>query len=236
MATDAYVMPLWRFLADDFATPLEAAFGAITIVTSGETTVRKRPSRVGFLRRYTARRRARSIVRASERAAGTLLRWRDEGEVIYSNQFRSGDTIRSYLWWLDRKDLLPEPVNSPPPHEALAAFWQCGRERPQNFPHLQTNNYWNGLFLPVDFPCPVLIDKERNHFGETVGRPICSPVVALREVERVTLGLPAPEDYMDAWERYGDSDAWVGVKMAFHHLRTILRHSIASGLPAIFWG
>ena len=43
MSLDVYVMPLWRFKADDFRTPIEAALGQKPIVIAGEEEERPPP-------------------------------------------------------------------------------------------------------------------------------------------------------------------------------------------------
>lgn len=242
MATDVYVMPMWRFFAGDFDTALETFLGNERVqtveISDGKPRIRRRSNKVSIWRRWRARYTCRRLMRQAEQQLGRKLVWDDDGEVVYCNQFRSGETIQSYLWWLDREDLFPDHGGFPPREDDFARrFWWTERDRPMTYPHLQRCGYYSDFFLPVDFERPVLVDREINSCGIEVGRAVCSSQAAYRELEDVCKRLDLPEEYTEAWTpACPDPDDIVGVKMSLDHLRKILRLSITHALPVLFWG
>lgn len=109
MGVDAYVMPLWKYKAGDFETPLEASglTPEVTYVGPGGIFTRERWTGLWAGRR--AKREVRQLAREVSAANGGLsVTWTDEGNVVYAEQFRVGHPIRAYLWWRDRRDVLGE--------------------------------------------------------------------------------------------------------------------------------
>lgn len=233
MAVDVYVMPLWRYKAGDFQTTVERVFGGTTIIATRSGAFVRRVSPAGWFRRWRARREVAHLVRTASDAVGGDIGWPDEGDIIYSNQFRSGPTVLGYLWWRDRRDLFGDyrPISDRDPD--AGTFWSAAPDRKLSLPHLAGNNYWDELFLPADFPNLVEVEPRQCGGGATETKTACSTTRALAELEVVVRELELPRNY-DATNE--TDDPLVGVRLAFDHLRHILEASHQHRLPVIFWG
>src|SRR5688572_6421285 len=109
MAVDVLVMPLWRFKVGDFETGVERLAGGVENVTyaNGDATATVRRRRSGFFARQRARRNVSRIRKAVERANNCRIDWRDEGVTVYNAQLHDYTALVDYVWWLDRRDLMP---------------------------------------------------------------------------------------------------------------------------------
>jgi hypothetical protein len=229
MGLDIYVMPLWRFKAGDFRTPLEAAgFRPKVITPDGEV---ERPSSVGWLGRWRARRVVAAVRKAVEAANGVRVRWRDDGGAVYGRQSGGMEALRAFARWLDLREEFPE--FGPPPegnyyqHPALT----FEGDRPPSCPHLVGHDCHSGYFLPCEFERlaeaePYLI---LGHWPAS--RSVGSSPRLARELALVGEHLRVPEGY-----DVPDDDPLAAVRAAYLQLTEVAGLSCRHGLPIIFWG
>jgi hypothetical protein len=241
VSLDVFVMPLWRFKTGDFETSLERLVGdpAKVQITGPEGTgVRRR------LKGYFARRRATkevaAIAAAVEAANGRKCAWRDDGPVVYSQQYRSGDALKLYLWWLDRRDLVPR--FEPPPDRTYAPhpLYEVARDRPSHG-HLRQHSLYNGYLLPCDFDHVVNVEPYLVFGTWPAHHDVASAPRVRAELEFLAgqVGLPdaatvrpgTPGGY-----EWTEHDPLADVKLAVAELLHILILSERHGLPVIFWG
>jgi hypothetical protein len=108
MAIDVYVMPIWRFKTGDFQSPLEASGLVPTVHYVTPEGIFTRFDLRKRITRWRAKREVRAIAKAVSAANGNPVSWTDEGNCVYTSQFRGGDVLKAYIWWLGRQDLLGE--------------------------------------------------------------------------------------------------------------------------------
>ncbi len=123
MAPDVYMMPLWRFKAGDLTTGVQRLFPENP---AGSTAFRilQLPNIKAFIARRKAARQVRGVIKEAEKALGCRIQWRDEGDVVHSEQAWWGfEALRAYAKWLDLKDQIPAfedpPDNNFYKHPAL---------------------------------------------------------------------------------------------------------------------
>src|SRR5262245_29757091 len=116
MALDVFVMPLWRFKAGDFTSPIEQKLGIKPTVIS--LSAPPPPSRPLFLRICAwlglfefheapsgEELKALSIDRVDNlkselaRLTGKRVDWNDDGPIAYSNQFHQPIILRVLAAW-----------------------------------------------------------------------------------------------------------------------------------------
>ena len=232
MAVDAFVMPLWRFKAGDFVTGVERLAGGVGNVTyfNFDATLSVRSRRVGFFARRRARRDVIGIRKAVERANNCAVEWHDEGATVYNAQLHDYTPLIDYVWWLDRRDLMPEF-----PHrksdEEKRNFYGTARDRASTFPHLAVVPFHSGYVLPCDFGRPIDVEPYMIFNTWPAAWKVVSAARLRVEIARVNETLNASADY-----QWTEGDPVGDVKVVFNRIREIVDLSCRHGLPAIFWG
>jgi hypothetical protein len=234
MGVDASFMPIWKYKVGDFQTPLEAsglAPGRTYTYILAEGALKRQRS-PGLVARWRAKREVKRLAREVSAAnGGQAISWNDEGEIVYSQQFRVDHEIKSYLWWWDRRDLFGDfklPIEG---DESARPFWATEPERCPSFPHLSRNSYYNDYFLPVDFEHVAEVEPYKIFDTWTGSKRVGSTPRAWREFQTINEQLRVPSQY--EWD---EADPLSPVRAAFLQLREILESSQRHGLPVIFWG
>ena len=148
MSLDVFVMPLWRYWTGEFQTPLERA-----MIEQGaqDRYVRTRPKPAA------SHADAKSSVEALQRQIlhnlGPGNRWRDDGEIVFSQQFsyNAWHALRAFA--ADHQYQQPNFVfdQNAHLHPALPSIYAGGRTR---FPNLIRHPDHCGFWLPVRFEEP----------------------------------------------------------------------------------
>lgn len=215
-------MPMWKFFAGDFQSPLELS-GLAPVVhyaTPGGNIFTRFDIRAR-VSRWSARRRVKQIAGEVAMWAGRPIRWNDEGASVYTAQLHTAHELKSYVWWLERRDLVPTFTVTGEGTPEAGELWRVAPERGTAFPHLSHNGFYNDYFLPVDFERVVTLGN-----GERVG----STPRALREMQALDDHLRVPRNYQ--WD---EVDPLAPVKATFAQVRGFLELSQRHGLPVIFW-
>jgi hypothetical protein len=230
MSTDVFVMPLWRYKVGDFETALERSGLAPEVhYISSEGPISRVPLRSRF-DRWRAKRVVKRLAREVSRANGHPVSWRDEGDLVHVQQLHTVHPLKAYLWWLDRRDLMPTFSLPPDGGPAARPFWETAPDRPASYPHLSTNGFYNDYFLPAEFEKVVSVEPHKVFGTWDADRRVSSSPRALREVETVNQSLQVPDPY-----EWSEDDPLASVKSNFDEVRRILQISVRHGLPVIFW-
>jgi hypothetical protein len=230
VALDVYVMPLWRFKAGDFCSPIEAALGIRPKIVTAEGVV-QRPISVGWIGRWQARRQMRAIRRGVEAANRIRIRWTDEGGVVYAQQSWCGFvSLRAYAKWLDCRDRFPRFDPPPEGNYDKHPIWAVNVDR-LTCPHLVEHDCYYGYYLPCEFERTVKVEPFLIFGRWPASRSVGSSQRLLRELEYVQTQLQAPSDY-----QYPRDDPLIAVKAAYIQLWEVAQLSCQHGVPIIFWG
>src|SRR6516165_7360004 len=103
MALDIYVMPLWRFKAGDFMSPIESALGIKPRVVTAEG-IHELPRAVDKAKRLSCQQEVADICKRVEAVNKVRIKWKDEGDVQYASQCWGIQALRAYARWLDLRD------------------------------------------------------------------------------------------------------------------------------------
>ena len=222
MGTDVFVMPMWKFFAGDFQSPLELSGLAPVVHYAGiDGSIFTRFDIRRQVSRWRAKRRVKEIAGEVALWAGRPVAWKDEGANVHTSQFRTAHALRSYIWWYERRDLIPTFRLTEEGTDEAGVLWSVAPQRPTAFPHLSYVSFYNDYFLPVELERVVTLND-----GERVG----STPRALRELEKLNEHLNVPRNY-----EWVEEDPLALVKATFDRVREFLELSHRHGLPVIFW-
>jgi len=238
MSIDLYVMPLWRFCAGDYTSPLAAFMEGSggpppkrVNVSTGQVTPAPHEHEVGFFERWRARREVARVRRAVRNANGRSVAWKDDGPCVHRSQAHALNPLLAYEAWLSCKDLMPafeadvsKPWNS---HPALRLRHEHGRQ--SLCPHLIAAA-GSGVFLPCDFATPVVIRTVQIRkwtFTIMAG----SSIRLAAELDRLNQSLKTPDPFV--WEEH-KSNPLVQVYEGYLEIRKAVELSVKHGLPMIY--
>jgi hypothetical protein len=229
MGLDIYVMPIWKFKAGNFRSPLEK-IGLTPVTVTPEGTVRQcRPP--GFIQRWQGRRATRRLRREIEAEIGHAVRWNDEGAVALVEQGSAFESLRAFAKWQDCLDQLP--TFDPPPennyynHPAMSA----DPDRPLSYPQLVEHSCFSGYFIPAELERVVHVEPYRS-FGDFVfHRAVGSSFRLLEELRQLSGVLGIEGDGI--WQ---EADPLAEVKAAFAQLHKAAKISVEQDLPIVFFG
>ena len=253
MALDVFVMPLWRFKAGIFKSPVEEILGITPTTISLADPPRRRPpwhqrflAWLGIIvivepapppdpaERYEkALREIDALKKEMSRLAGVNIDWQDVGESVYSQQFHGHDFLRAFAAWCDHRDTLPE-FPDPPPGSYKHPVWELPAPAQRRFPTLVEHSLHTGYFLPTPFEGVYQVEpfKVANHWE--LFHSVASAQAVLRELNDL-LGfidtLPVREIQPGKVRTQED-----GARMVAEWLREICELSVEHGLPVIFYG
>src|SRR5437660_5185420 len=99
MAIDVYVMPLWRFKAGLFETPLEQGLGKLGFPTPKIVTpfgIISEADSVSESDPVQAKREVEAIRKAVEAANDAPIAWNDEGPIVYDAQCHGATSLQAF--------------------------------------------------------------------------------------------------------------------------------------------
>ena len=255
MALDVFVMPLWRFKAGIFKSPVEEVLGIVptTISLAGPAPNPPPPwhlrllARLGVIEftapvpqptpreRYEKARREIDALKAEmSRLTGVAVDWQDVGESVYGEQFHGYDFLRAFAAWCDHRDMLPEFNQEPGVYFNKHPAWDLPAPAKRRFPTLAQHSLYTGYFLPVPFEGVYKVEpfKVANHWE--FFHDVASTRSALRELNELldfVDTLPVREPEPGQFRSHEDS-----ARMVAGQLREICELSLAHDLPVIFYG
>ena len=231
MALDVYVMPLWRFKAGDLTTGVQRLFPENP---GGSTAFRilRLPNIKAFIARRKAARRVRGVIKEAEKALGCRIQWRDEGDVVHSEQAWWGfEALRAYAKWLDLKDQIPAfedpPDNNFYKHPALK--WE-GASRQFRYSHIIDHSCYSGYYVPCHFDRVVYVDAYQAYGRFTFQRSFGSSYTLSDQLCSLEREIPQENDpgMSESSQR--------AIAAGFKTLKELCGHSLSHKLPIVFWG
>jgi hypothetical protein len=231
MALDVYVMPIWKFKAGDFESPLEALGVSPVIISSDGSMQRKTSSRPGLVTRWKAKRETRRLRREIEKEIGHPVSWNEDGATAYSDQAPPFEPLRAFAKWLDYRDMFPT-FDAPPEDDYYKHPVMSNKlTRPLTYPQIVNHSCHTGYFIPTDLDRVVFVEPfvawGRFEFKHSVG----STMRLLNELQHLGEVLNVKRDHQ--WEK---DDPLAMIKSDFSQLYSIALISSEKNLPIIFYG
>jgi len=235
VATNVYIVPLWKFFAGDIAHPLDSFGIDVSTIRVGwrQAWVEKRQRKTTAKAHALGRQRASEFVDAVATQLGRSISWLDEGDCIECNQFHYGDQLNHWWRWWPLREQLPEYDTDTrwekdfiPGHKRMS---EVGDSATPEFPEVYGLGYIHTFALPVEFSGHVQIWPVKQFWGMTWTRVYSIPS-ALRDVERSIELLRATNCYAKTHEPKGFGQPADGMT----HLRKLLLKAQAHSLPLIF--
>ncbi|MDQ3621814.1 MAG: hypothetical protein M3463_04895 [Verrucomicrobiota bacterium] len=252
MALDVYVMPLWRFKAGDFTSPVEEALGIKPIVISLAAPLPPPPppwhlrlfAKLGIIqiispepeptpeeRRATALQEEDQLKKELTKLTGTIIEWADTGSVQYSQQYHHPVTLRAFAAWCDHRDELPEFVRAPEGNYYNHPVWKIAKPPHRRFATLIQHSLNTGYFIPVPFEGRHLVEPF-TAFGRQFHHQVASTQTIMRELAELLAIL----DTVPATKADDGSTPVNDARWYAEELQRICTLSVEHRLPVIFYG
>jgi hypothetical protein len=254
MGLDVYVMPLWRFKAGDFISPIEVTLGVkpTTIAPGYGPKERLAPwylrllARLGIIeilpvsdepspeeRRAIAVQQVQSLKTRLTEITGTPVDWPDDGKVCYSEQFHNSSILKAFAAWCDHREELPEFLATSERHYYSHPVWGLPEPSVRRFPTISQHSLFAGYLVPVEFAGIHLVEPFRSWGDREFFRDVASSQIMLKETDELlrfmeTLSPPQEDEH--------DSSPVAVARRYAEQLQEMCRLSIAHRLPVIFYG
>jgi hypothetical protein len=231
MGLDVYVMPIWKFKAGDFSSPLEALGMSPVIVAPDGMTQREQVARPGFITRWRGKRATRRLRHEIEAEIGHAVLWNDEGEVAYARQAHGFESLRAFAKWLDYRDLFatfdPPPENNYYKHPVMSQKLS----RPLTYPQVVDHSCYSGYYVPAGVERVVYVEPFTSWGRFVFKHSVGSSYRLLAELDSLARVLGTDERY-----EWTEGDPLAEVKAAFAQLYEVAKVSGRQNLPIIFHG
>lgn len=254
MALDAYVMPLWRFKAGDFDSPIEATLGIKpTIISPASPLLEPRPpwylrllEKLGIIefvpsvpeptredRRAAAVQEVEALKVLLAGKVGQPVDWLDEGDIHYRKQFYDPSVLRAFAAWHDHRDVLPEFLPAPKLQYFKHPVWQLPKPAKRRFPLLAEHSMYTGYFMPVAFEGIYFVEPFKSWGDTEYFRDVASTQMVARELADFLQFLATVPEVRE--QEHGSCP--VGdARWYAKELQRMCNLSIEHTLPVIFYG
>ena len=228
-------MPLWRFKAGFFRTALEAKLvpsltESVTVV--GMDGIMAREYRWKRWRSWRARRQVKAVAREVSRINGCHASWKDDGPILYNEQFHFSRALKCFAQWEPYRDQFPRfeftGRQEFDDHPALKLPVRLGR-----WPHLAQHDLYAGYFLPSAFDKVVRVEPYRPLPHLVFDRPVGSSVRLLEHFEEIDAMLAPESEFSRA---HPDQRPLLWVRNGVSQLKRAARLSVEHQLPVVFCG
>lgn len=250
MALDAHVMPLWRFKARDFASPIENAFGMKPVVISLAEAceppvplhqrllakfgiVWEDSAAAKLLKRRAAMEEVRKLKAEISETTGSPIEWLDEGVNRYSGQFYEPVEMRAFAAWHEHRDQLRVFEKAPEDNYYKHPVWGLPKPDQRRFPTLMDHSLHNGYLLPVSFEGVFKVEPFMIHNHWKFYHFVASSQSMLRET---TDFLAFLSKFEASGDRIGKGVRLKQIQWYATELRTMCELSLEHQLPVIFHG
>ena len=258
MALDVYVMPLWRFKAGDFKSPIEEALGIKPTIISLSGEIADAPpapppwymrvlATIGLVeitevppppnpaeKRTLAVREVDALKMELSRFTGQVVDWRDEGEVYYNKQYHASRFLRAFAAWHDHRDAMPEFLPAEPGKDSENyPIWDQPAPEKRRFPTLTKHSLYTGYFFPVPFEGVYQVEPFKIMDTWEFHHDVASSQTILRELDELlgsVLELAAGGGSLGHLKYVETARTWGGI------LREVCALSVEHGVPVIFYG
>jgi len=253
MALDAYVMPLWRFKAGDFTSPIEENLGVKpNVISLADPSPPPAPWYLRLLatigitefappppeptreqRRAAAVQEVDALKARLTEMTGTPIDWPDEGSVQYHKQFHEPVTMRAFAAWHDHHDELPEFTSPPGQDYYKHPVWSLPKPSKRRFPTLVDHSLHTGYLLPLPFEGNYRVEPFKIMDHWQFFHDVASSETILREAT----------DFLDFLSTVPAADGQVSgeiplrdIRWYAEELQCMCRVSLEHHLPVIFCG
>ena len=253
MALDVYVMPLWRFKAGDFTSPIEASLGIEPVViTLADSPLPPTPWYLRLLlslglvervqpppepsseqRRAAATREVDALKSQLTQMIGVPIEWSDRGGIHYNEQFGQPVVMRAFASWHDHRDELPRFTAPPERNYYKHPVWSLPKPRKTRFPTLIEHNLNTGYLLPVSFEGVHRVEPFKIMDRWEFFHHVASTQAMLREASDLLAFVTAVADGGDTVSESGLLD---DIRWHAAELKRMCELSIEHNLPVIFYG
>ncbi len=249
-------MPLWRFKAGDFTSPIEEATGLEpTIISLAETPGAQPPwhlrwlAAIGLIEfdepleetatdRSIVRTQARQQVGALKAELSQLttlpVDWEDEGAVYYNKQFHASGFLRGFAAWQDHRDVMPEFLPAPPGRDTNHyPVWDLPEPALRRFPTLTKHSLHTGYLVPALFEGVYKVEPFKAFGHWEMHHDVASSQAMLRETEGLLMliaELKAVGDSAEHVKMVQAAQDWT------EELHKICLLSVGHKVPVIFYG
>jgi hypothetical protein len=250
MALDAHVMPLWRFKAGDFSSPIEDAFGikpdVISLAEASDSRVplhqrllakfgivREDSAVAKMLKRKVAKEDVKKLKLEISGMTGSQVEWLDEGINRYSGQYYEPVEMRAFAAWHEHRDELKAFKKPPEDNYYKHPVWAVPKPDARRFPTLIDHSLHKGYLLPVPFEGVFKVEPFMVHNHWKFYHYVASSQSMLRETTDFL-------SFLSEFEAF-DKRIGKGVRLKQIHwyaseLRTMCELSLEHRLPVIFHG
>lgn len=224
MGLDVHVMPLWKYFAGDFLSPVEKLFANVQRVgtpkpDARETEARETVENIRFM--------VREVLRIEPA-------WTDEGESVFCEQYRyeAFHLLRAYAAEFEAARGAPFVFDASGDPTENPHLKRLTRDVPTAFRHLIKHSDDEGFWLPIPMTHVVLLDPE-TWFAAGSSHGL------LAELDRLAPSLGMTRD----WAQLGRGDCAAAkddplseLKFGWSVLHAAARLSVEHGLPIVFDG
>jgi hypothetical protein len=251
MALDVYVMPLWRFKAGDFSTPIEENLGIKpTVLAIGESQRPAAPSPPWYLRlaakiglfeftpestpeqrKAAAMQEVDALKDRLTKLTNVRVEWPDSGAVQYKKQFYDPVVLRAFAAWCNHRDSLPDFHPAPTGNYYNHPVWKIAKPPHRRFATLIQHSLHVGYFLPVPFEGVYAVEPFMA-FGREFHHHVASTQTILRELAE----LMTEFEYVAGPSGTSGGNPVADARWYAEELERICRLSVDHELPVIFNG
>lgn len=219
MGLDVHVMPLWKFWAGDYVSPVERL--------APEKYVRVGGAKALYVPDM-AKHKVRLLQTQILHSTLAEVPWPDDGEVAFSHQFsmQALHAVQAYAAYLQYP---PTNLHKPLPFDLKGEYPSPDaflKGRPTKYRHLIAHQDERGIYVPLDFEKPVILREDPYSVGSTN-----KLVVELAEIRSTIADCP---EWGDPVDEPDESLALVkyGVPFLYECAWASLQHE----LPIVFDG
>jgi hypothetical protein len=252
MALDAYVMPLWRFKAGDFSSPIESVLGIEPTIVAPTTPEPGPPwylrllEKLGIIEitnpppeptpeeaRAQAIKDVETLKSDLSKLAAKPIEWNDDGGVHYNKQFHDPTVLKAFAKWYDHRSELPEFLAPPELRYWEHPVWDLPRVENVRFPVLSSHSMHTGYFIAVEFSGIHRVEPFKSWGGHELFHDVASTQVVLAELKDLLsflATLPEKKEETHGSSPIGDAKCYA------EELQRICLLSQEHNLPVIFWG
>jgi hypothetical protein len=246
-------MPLWRFKAGDFTSPIEAALGVKPTVIS--PPVQPLPRAPWYLRLLAtigiiefippppelspAERRAVAIQEVDTLKAqltqliGTAIEWPDDGDVHYNKQFHDPSVLKAFAAWHDHREELPEFLPAPELQYYKHPVRRLPKPAKRRFPILAEHSLYAGYLIPVPFEGIHLVEPYKSWRDLEFFHDVASTQTVMRELADLLAFMATVPEVRE--EQHGTIPV-AHARWYAEELQRMCALSIEHRLPVIFYG
>lgn len=253
MALDAYVMPLWRFKAGDFTSPIEATLGIKPTIISPATRPMPRASwylrllaKIGIIQfvppppgpspeelRAAAVQEVDALKVQLTKMIGTPIDWSDNGDVHYNKQFHNPSVLQTFAAWYDHREELPEFLPAPELRYYKHPVRSLPKPAKRRFPTLAEHSLYAGYLIPLPFEGIHLVEPYKSWGDREFFHDVASTQTMMRELAELLEFIATVPEVRE--EQHGSIPV-ADARWYAEELQRMCILSIEHRLPVIFYG